>query len=162
MHVKEIPSIIFKELVSSPDVVNVRDFATEQQLLDPRDYPDRLVVVGEVDKGIFARHDFNSSYSFLGLYLGLHTSITSSTVFDSSFAIIAGNREDGTWVRGAGALTKQGIWTQIDMTTYFGIERLKRLADILEVAGRITTRACDLLESGLFDTTSYFEGDLNL
>jgi hypothetical protein len=161
VHVKEIPLTIFNEMVPDPEIINVRDYAMEQDYHKPHYYPDKLVVIGQIEPDIFICQGLTSVYTYLSLHGSRNACITADTVFDTHFSLMAGSKDGGSWMIGRGTLVHENIWTYNGRESYMGAEELGKYARISAVAGKIALRAKELLESGVVDATSYFSGDID-
>lgn len=166
MHVREIPSLVFRELVSDTQIqiLNVRDY--HAQLYpnlyerDPYEYEDTLAVIGEVAGGNVLRQDESDYYSYLHVFPSVGAAMGAASTFDASASLVAGNKETGTWVYGRGEQISQTIWLRLGDNRFTSEEGLTRVIDLAKTISSISEIALRHLNSGLFETSVYFRKDV--
>jgi len=161
MHVREIPEIVFRELVPNPLSVNTREVAIREFSLDRFEaqyYPDVNVVVGEVEGFGLTLHKTEGE---TGLWVcdSLKSAISTHYPYDAAATLTGGNRRTGTWAYNRGEQTKQSVWLTLNAMCV-AAEELHSVSEKLKFIGKIATRSSELVASEAFEFSNFFEGDV--
>lgn len=167
MHVREVPQIIFKEIVPKPKTVNVRQYFNDK-------YPDSIIanqyndrpgndnrVLGESREGCWLWLIDSSASTSLSVHGSLEGLLTEEHN-DEFGRLVAGERRTGTWAYGSGDQYDQTLWMKTNYETFAGSEKLSQCGAAFSLLGNIALRAHQLIESGLVDVSRFFESDLSL
>lgn len=162
MHVKEVTQIIFSELVSDPYIKSQRDYVIEQGWSRPERYSAELVVAGRVEDDVYVRHGVLQPYTYLSVHSSLQAAMLADTSFDGAFSLMAGRRSNGSWAYGRGDIGSETIWMNSQGFDESGLEGLIKFRALSRVAGRIASRAIEMIDAGMFDMATYGSLDLEL
>lgn len=162
MHVKEVTRIIFDELVTEPLAKSQQEFADGKGWQQPDEYVDMPVAVGQTEEGVYVRHGLTVPHNYLSLHSTLRGAVLADTMYDGAFTLVAGRMNSHLWVRGKGFSISESVWMHVSSFQETGVEGLAKFCKLSSAAGRIATRALELVQTDLFDLTTYGSHDLEL
>lgn len=159
MHVREIPGVIFNDLVSEPQIINVREFVSTvwPNQGHSEEYPDSTVTVGAVGETVLRLTNSPDSTS-LQVFSSLSEAVVNSAS-DALVSIVAGNRYTGVWTYGGGEQLEQNIWLKVN-NSLVRAEDLAKIPQTFELIGKIALRCHQLLESGVFEVSQFFTKEI--
>lgn len=168
MHVREVPKLIFEEIVTEPQTVNVSQYFNEK-------YPDSLIaqqyseskylndkrLLGESPKGCWLWLKDSGHSSSLSIY-GSFEGVLTDDHNDEFGKLVAGEIETGTWALGSGNEYDQTLWIKTSWQTYAGLEKLRLSSHAFSLLGHIALRTQQMIESGAVEVSRFFDSDLSL
>lgn len=166
MHVREIPPNVFNQLAEEPQTIDTLAYISEQypfmrqrELQDLARHAGETKIVGRADGLALALVERETS-TIMEVHSTLGAAITNAA--DEGLAqLIAGRRSSDAWSYRGGEKYQEGVWLEISQRLY-SAEKLGGAMAASRLLGRIATIAHQLLESGVFETSTYFERDVQL
>lgn len=161
MHVREIPTAVLRELVTDPQIINVRQFAasrhTNLDAYDLQDFPDSELLCGEVDGLGLSIHQ-SQQFTSLDVHRNFESAIINPG-YQAIASLVAGRQSEGIWTACGGTKMRENLWFVIGGSTYQS-EELGPAQAMVALLGRIAQLGQDHINSGRYETSSFFENDI--
>lgn len=163
MDVREIPNIVFNQLVQEPEHINMRQFAKAHPKslsgqLNYCDYPNRERTIGEAQDFWLAIQD-DGGTAQLSVF-DYRSEAILDYLHDGAYGrLIAGKHTTGTWGYELGQEFEENIWVAVNRLTFYGPDQIKTGMRGLALMGHIALLGKELVESGAFETSVLFESE---
>ena len=163
MNVREIPHLIFNQLVQEPEQVNMRQYAKANPKslsgqLNYYDYPDREQTIGETGGFWLALEDYSETAQ-LSVF-DYRSEAILDHLYDGAYGrLIAGKHATGLWGCSLGQEFEENIWFAVNRLTFYSPEQIDTGLRGLALLGNIAIVGKGLVESGVFETSILFEAE---